>query len=105
MPKIYEYFGIVLFFYSNEHEPIHIHGKYNGKETKAEIYLFNGRIKKIVLKDKGRGLDVVKRREFEEFVNFYAKDIIEKWVDYFVKKKHITPRHITQRVRNVRTIG
>ncbi len=46
MPKIYEYMGIVLFFYSNEHEPIHIHGKYDGKESKAEIYFFAGRIKK-----------------------------------------------------------
>ncbi|WP_219584758.1 DUF4160 domain-containing protein, partial [Vibrio parahaemolyticus] len=35
MPKIYEYLGIVLFFYSNEHEPIHIHGKFQGKESKA----------------------------------------------------------------------
>ena len=25
MPKIYEYFGFVFFFYSNEHEPIHVH--------------------------------------------------------------------------------
>ncbi|HCG5141951.1 TPA: DUF4160 domain-containing protein, partial [Vibrio parahaemolyticus] len=39
MPKIYEYLGIVLFFYSNEHEPIHIHGKFQGKESKAEIHL------------------------------------------------------------------
>ncbi|WP_219624880.1 DUF4160 domain-containing protein, partial [Vibrio parahaemolyticus] len=31
MPKIYEYLGIILFFYSNEHEPIHIHGKFQGK--------------------------------------------------------------------------
>ena len=27
MPKIFEYFGILLFFYSSEHEPIHVHGK------------------------------------------------------------------------------
>ena len=25
MPKIFEYFGFVFFFYSNEHEPIHVH--------------------------------------------------------------------------------
>ncbi|MFW9606804.1 MAG: DUF4160 domain-containing protein [Pseudomonas sp.] len=30
MPKLYEYLGMVLFFYSNEHEPIHIHAKYAG---------------------------------------------------------------------------
>jgi len=25
MPKIFEYLGIVLLFYSKEHEPIHVH--------------------------------------------------------------------------------
>lgn len=106
MPKIYEYLGIVLFFYSNEHKPIHIHGKYDGKETKAEIHLFNGKIKEIILKDKGnRGLDARKRSEFEDFVKYNADEIVEKWIDYFVKKKHITPKIITKKVKHVRSIG
>lgn len=105
MPKLYEYLGIVLFFYSNEHEPIHVHGKHGGKETKAEIHFFGGRISKIVLKDKGQGLEPKKRKEFEEFVHAYANDIVEKWIDYFVKKKPIAPKVITQKVKNVRFIG
>ncbi len=105
MPKVYEYMGIILFFYSNEHEPIHIHGKYQGKETKAEIHFLNGRISKVTLKDKGTGLPSAKRKEFEMFVNANCNDIAEKWVDYFVKKKHITPKLITQKVKNVRVIG
>lgn len=28
MPKLYEYFGVVVYFFSREHEPIHVHGKY-----------------------------------------------------------------------------
>ena len=27
MPKLFEYLGIVILFYSNEHEPIHVHGE------------------------------------------------------------------------------
>ena len=27
MPSIFEYLGIILYFYSNEHEPIHVHGR------------------------------------------------------------------------------
>ncbi|MDP2576031.1 DUF4160 domain-containing protein [Vibrio penaeicida] len=105
MPKIYEYLGIVLFFYSNEHEPIHIHGKHQGKESKAEIHLKNGRITKIVIKDKGVGLDSKKKKEFQEFVEVYASDIVDKWVDYFVKKKHVSPISITKKVKNVRAIN
>ena len=65
----------------------------------------NGRVKKIIIKDKGKGLEPAKRKELEEFVNVYAEEIVEKWVDYFVKKKHITPQIITRKVKNVRTIG
>jgi hypothetical protein len=40
MPKLYEHFGLIVLFYSNDHEPIHVQGKYQGKESKAEI-IFN----------------------------------------------------------------
>ncbi len=45
MPKLYEYFGLIILFYSNEHEPIHVHGKYQGQESKAEIIFENGDFK------------------------------------------------------------
>lgn len=34
MPKLYEYFGLIVMFYANEHEPIHVHGKCQGRESK-----------------------------------------------------------------------
>ncbi len=33
MPEIYEYFGLVFYFFSNEHDPIHVHVKKGDKET------------------------------------------------------------------------
>jgi hypothetical protein len=27
MPKLYEYFGLIVLFYANEHEPVHVHAK------------------------------------------------------------------------------
>ncbi|MEK6782766.1 MAG: DUF4160 domain-containing protein [Bacteroidota bacterium] len=47
MPKLYEYFGLIILFYSNEHEPIHVHGKYQEMESKAEIIFENGKFKKV----------------------------------------------------------
>lgn len=44
MPKLYEYFGLIVFFYANEHEPVHVHGQYQGRETKAEIIILDGKI-------------------------------------------------------------
>jgi hypothetical protein len=44
MPKIFEYLGIVIMFYSNEHEPIHVHGKFQGLESKAEFIIQDGKM-------------------------------------------------------------
>ncbi len=47
MPKIFEYLGILIFFYSNEHEPIHVHAKKGEFESKAEIYILEGEIDEV----------------------------------------------------------
>jgi hypothetical protein len=47
MPKIFSYLGIMILFYSNEHEPIHVHGKYQGNESKAEIIIEAGKVKEV----------------------------------------------------------
>ena len=39
MPKIYKYFGIVFLFHARDHQPIHIHGRKKGAESKAEIII------------------------------------------------------------------
>lgn len=41
MPRFYEYLGINVFFYSNEYQPVHVHGRYQGKESKFEILIQN----------------------------------------------------------------
>lgn len=45
MPKIYIYLGVIILFYSNEHEPVHVHGKYQGMESKAELIINEGKVK------------------------------------------------------------
>ncbi len=52
MPKIFEYFGFVFFFYSNEHEPIHVHVVKNDEDAVFDIILENGVLKRL---DRRRG--------------------------------------------------
>jgi len=59
MPKLYENLGLIILFYSNDHEPIHIPGKYKELESKAEILIEGGVFKEIVFKD------VTGKRPFE----------------------------------------
>ena len=100
MPKIFEYLGVLIFFYSNEHEPIHVHGKYNGLESKAEFYIVDGQIVEIKIKlvTGCRPLIGSKLKDFELFVAKYSDKIVEKWIDYFVYHKSIEFEKINTRI-------
>lgn len=71
MPKIYEYFGFIFFFFSNEHEPIHVHVTMSDKDAKSA----------------------------EDFIRAYYKNIVEKWMNFFVLKKKVRCTQITKKVK------
>lgn len=101
MPKLYTYLGIIILFYSNEHEPIHVHGKHQGNESKAEIIIDDGEIKEIRIKPvKGRKpLKSSILNDFKEFVETYADEIVKKWIDYFVLHKQVSCEDIHRRIK------
>ena len=51
MPKIFEYFGFIFYFYSNEHEPIHVHVLHGGKESIFELIMMNGELVDIHIRE------------------------------------------------------
>jgi hypothetical protein len=101
MPKLYEYMGIIVLFYSNEHEPVHVHGKYQGREMRAELIIEDGRVVNVILKPvRGRRpLEGAQLRDFETLVSHYSQEIVQKWVDYFVLHRRIKPEVITRRIK------
>lgn len=56
MGKIFEYFGFIFYFFSNEHEPIHIHVKKGGEECIFDLIIENGQIKNHNSKGEGKSL-------------------------------------------------
>ena len=101
MPKLYEYFGLLVLFYSNEHEPIHVHGiDADGRESKAEIIVENGKVKKIrfVMVGNVPPLAGAQLKNFKALVKVRAEEIVAKWIDFFVFKKHVKMERITKRV-------
>lgn len=101
MPKLYEYFGIVVMFYSNEHEPVHVHGKYQGHEMRAEIIVVNGLVQKISYSPvSGRpALPATQHRYFQELVESRAEAIVGKWIDFFVLNKPVQSETIGRRIK------
>jgi len=101
MPKLYEYFGLIIMFYANEHEPVHVHGKFQGRESRAEIIVLNGVVSDIRYSMvAGRApLDTNEMRYFEEIITARADDIIAKWIDFFVLHNPVTHERITRRLK------
>lgn len=101
MPKLYEYFGLIVMFYANEHEPVHVHGKCQGRESRAEIILINGIAQEICYTNfAGRApLEPNEMRFFQEIVTIKTNEIVSKWIDFFVLHKSITPERINRRLK------
>ncbi len=101
MPKLYEYFGIIVFFYSNEHEPVHVHARSQSRENEAELVVENGRIVDIIYSSVSgrRPLNGSEMKNFQDLTELYAEEIVQKWIDYFVLHKPIAPQTITKRIK------
>lgn len=86
---------------SSSHEPVHVHGKSQGRESRAEIIVVNGVVSEIrYAAVAGRGsLDANEMRFFEEVVTARADEIVAKWIDFFVLHKSIKPERITRRLK------
>lgn len=100
MPKIFEYFGFVFYFYSNEHEPIHIHVIHKQQETIFELILENGVLVQIRQRSRA-GYPMLSSKDTktaELFIRKYAKNIIEKWVKFFVYKQQIRSTNIKNKL-------
>jgi len=100
VPKLYEYFGLIVLFYSNEHEPIHVHGKHQERESKAEIIFENGKFVEVRISDVTgkRPLDRKRLALFKQLVEQYRDDIVNKWIDFFIYNKPVPSEMITKRI-------
>ncbi len=96
MPKIYEYFGFIFYFYSNEHEPIHVHVKHGDEECIFELIMMNGSLERINIREKHSvpPLSSKDKRIAEAFIRKYSKNIIDKWVRFFVMKQQVRSTNI-----------
>lgn len=100
MPKIFEYFGFIFLFYSNEHEPIHVHVMKDGHEAIFEIILENGELVEIHRRNSNKipPLSEKDATTAEAFVKKYYKNIVDKWVNFFIYKKRIRSTKITKKI-------
>ena len=101
MPKLYEYFGLILLFYSDDHDPMHLHVQHGTREGIIMLIIVEGRLVDLRWRAK-RGASMLtekSQREAETFVRAMKEDIVAKWTDFYVEHKRIKPLRITRRVK------
>jgi len=101
MPKLYEYFGLRVYFYANEHEPVHVHGFYQGRESKAEIVIRNGIVTGFrILPVAGmKPLNGKALSDFKLLVQRRSDDIVRKWIEFFVHHRQIETEIIARKLK------
>lgn len=78
MPLIFEHNGFKFFFYSNDHEPIHVHVRYSGGEA-----VFN--INEEVELRESYGLKVKELAKAQSLAESHKQLIVEKWNEHLSK--------------------
>ena len=101
MPKLYDYFGLRVYFYANEHQPVHVHGFHQGRESKAELVIENGVVVGIrILRVAGmKPLAGRTLADFKLLVSRRSADIVQKWIEFFVHHRQIEAETINRRLK------
>lgn len=79
MPEIFRIFGMRFFFYSREHEPMHVHVKNADGNAKFEI------TQEGIILVKNEGLKTKDIKAAEMVLEENRELAIEKWNEYFGK--------------------
>jgi hypothetical protein len=100
MPTIFEYLGIIIRFYSNEHEPIHVHAIYNDCVVKVSFFINDGKVYRTTFVEEKGSFPPQKMKQLKKFVSIYKHKIIERWQQYFILKQKVSNEKITKQLKN-----
>jgi hypothetical protein len=81
MPEVFRFYGYSFFFYSREHEPLHIHVEGNGGMAKFD---WNGSA--FILNER-EGIKASDFKKIKQVIADNADIIVRRWHEYFDKYK------------------
>ena len=77
MPEVFRFYGFSFYFYSKEHEPLHIHVEGNGGRLK---YVWNG---EEFIEEEAVNVKVGDIRRIKAVIDENADVIIKRWNEHF----------------------
>lgn len=94
MPKIYTYKGISLWFWSNEHDPIHIHARCGGATVVVKLFIREGKVYRVTYTPENGKFDADKMKALKKLVSVTKQNICYRWVEYFIYHNHVSPEKL-----------
>jgi hypothetical protein len=91
--------GILIQFYSREHEPIHIHAIYRDAVVKVYLYVKDGVVHRVRYEAISGKFSPAKMRDLKAFVAANKNVILFAWKQFFEHKVKIKPVIITKRIK------
>ena len=79
---------------------LHVHVLHGGKENIFDLIMMNGELADIHVREKkgAEPLPVKDKHTAEEFIRKYHKNIIDKWVKFFVLKQSVRSTNIKKKL-------
>ena len=84
----------------NEHEPIHVHVMHGARESIFDLIMMAGELAELHVREKkgAEPLTEKDKRTADEFIRKYHKNIIDKWVKFFVMKQSVRSTNIKKKL-------
>ena len=96
MPKIYEFLGIFIFLWSDDHAPIHFHARHQEYEMIIEIKFKDGKPFFSFKSVKGRkSFPPAKLKQLKKFVHTYYREMVRKYELFYIYGSKVKSEKIT----------
>ncbi len=98
MPVIYEYLGIIIGFYTNDHEPIHIHATYGDAVMKVILHTKDGKVYRTTYQEVTGKFPPMKLKQLKAFVAKHKEAMLFAWEQVFTYGNTIQRVVITKKI-------
>jgi len=89
MPILYRHYGIVIRFYSDEHDPVHVHAMYQDAVVKVVLHTEKSVVVRIEYIPTQGEFPKAEMKRLKRFIDVFKQKIVMRWVEYFVMKERI----------------
>lgn len=98
MVKLYDYFGLEIYFQEEDMFPLRVYASRNSEVGSLTIIFKDGLFEKISLEISQTTLDDQDKLLFVKIVETNLSEVVKHWIDCYIYKKRVTAQILKNRV-------